>query len=71
MACLGLSGFPITSTFIGVDLLFAHIKEDQIFLAFFLSMSFVVGGLSVIRLYARVFLGPHIKPYHEVAYRSS
>ncbi len=71
MACLGLSGFPITPTFIGVDLLFAHIKEDQILLAFFLSMSFVVGGLSVIRLYARVFLGPHIKNYHEVAYRSS
>ena len=71
MACLGLSGFPITPTFIGVDLLFAHIKEDQILLAFFLSMSFVVGGLSVIRLYARVFLGPHIKTYHEVAYRSS
>ena len=71
MACLGLAGFPITPTFIGVDLLFAHIHEEQVLLAFFLSMNFVVGGLSVIRLYARVFLGPHIKTYHEVAYRSS
>jgi NADH:ubiquinone oxidoreductase subunit 5 (subunit L)/multisubunit Na+/H+ antiporter MnhA subunit len=71
MACLGLCGFPITPTFIGVDLMFAHIQADQVLLAFFLSMSFVVGGLSVIRLYARVFLGPHIKAYHEIAYRSS
>ena len=71
LACLGLCGFPVTPTFIGVDLMFAHIQADQILLAFFLSMSFVAGGLSVIRLYARVFLGPHIKTYHEIAYRSS
>ncbi len=71
LACLGLCGFPISPTFIGVDLMFAHIQADQVLLAFFLSMSFVVGGLSVIRLYARIFLGPHIKTYHEIAYRSS
>lgn len=71
LACLGLTGFPITPTFIGEDLLFAHIKEDQILLAFFVSMSFVVDGLSIIRVYARIFLGPHVKTYHEVAYRSS
>lgn len=71
LSCLGLCGFPVTSTFIGVDLMFAHIQADQVLLAFFLSMMFVVGGLSVIRLFARVFLGPHIKTYHEIAYRSS
>jgi NADH-quinone oxidoreductase subunit L len=71
LACLGLTGFSITPTFKGEDLLFAHIKEDQIILAFFVSMSFVVDGLSIIRVYARIFLGPHAKTYHEVAYRSS
>ena len=25
----------------------------------------------VVRIYARVFLGPHVKTYHEVAYRSA
>lgn len=71
LASLGLCSFPVSPTFIGVDLMFAHIQPDQVLLAFFLSMSFVVGGLSVIRIYARVFLGPHIKTYHEIAYRSS
>jgi NADH-quinone oxidoreductase subunit L len=71
IACLGLTGFPITPTFIGEDLLFSHIHEDQMVLAFFVSLSFVVDGLSIIRVFARVFLGPHIKTYHEVAYKSS
>ncbi|MEA5428718.1 proton-conducting transporter transmembrane domain-containing protein [Arcicella lustrica] len=71
VSCLGLTGFPITSTFIGEDLIFSHIHEDQVFLAFFISSSFIIGGISVVRLYARIFLGPHIKTYHEVAYKSS
>jgi len=71
IACLGLTGFPITPTFIGEDLLFSHIHADQFVLAFFVSLSFVVDGLSIIRVFARVFMGPHIKTYHEVAYKSS
>lgn len=68
---LALAGFPITPTFIGEDLIFSHIHEDQIALAFFTSLSFVLDGLSLIRIYARVFMGPHIKPYHPIAYKSS
>ena len=71
LSCLGVAGFPITTTFVGVDLIFSHISEHQLVLAFFTSLSFVVTGLSVIRIYARVFLGPHIKTYHEKAYKSS
>jgi NADH-quinone oxidoreductase subunit L len=71
IACLGVSGFPITPTFIGEDLIFTHIHEDQILLAFFTSLSFIVDGLALIRLYARVFLGPHAKSAYEMAYRSS
>lgn len=70
-ACLGLAGFPITPTFIGEDLIFTHIHEDQIFLAFFVALSLIIDGLALIRIYARVFLGPHIKTYHQVAKRSS
>jgi NADH:ubiquinone oxidoreductase subunit 5 (subunit L)/multisubunit Na+/H+ antiporter MnhA subunit len=70
-ACLGLSGFPISPTFIGEDLIFSHIKEEQIWLALFVSLSFIINGLAVIRIYARIFLGPHFKTYHEVAKRSS
>jgi NADH-quinone oxidoreductase subunit L len=71
IACLGLTGFPITPTFIGEDLLFSHMHQNQIVLATFVSLCFVIDGLSIIRVFARVFFGPHIKTYHEVAYRSS
>ncbi len=71
LACLGVSGFPITPTFIGEDLIFSHIHQNQFVLAFLVSMSFILNGLAIIRIFARVFLGPHVKTYHEVAYRSA
>lgn len=71
LACLGLAGFPLTPTFIGEDLIFTHIHHDQLLLAALVGLSFVFDGLALIRLYARIFLGPHVKTYHEVAYRSS
>ncbi len=71
ISCLGLAGFPITPTFVGEDLIFSHIHEEQIFLAFFVALSFIIDGLALIRIYARVFLGPHSKTYHQIAKRSS
>jgi hypothetical protein len=71
MICLGVTGFPITPTFIGEDLIFSHIHEDQFVLAFFTSVIFIIDGLSVIRIFARVFMGPHVKSIYEMAYRSS
>lgn len=71
LACLGLTGFPITPTFIGEDIIFTHIHENQIALAFFTASSLIIDGIAVIRIYARVFMGPHIKTYHESAYKSS
>jgi NADH-quinone oxidoreductase subunit L len=71
LACLGLTGFPITTTFIGEDLIFSHVHENQIVLAIMISLSFVLDGLAVVRIYSRVFLGPHIKTYHESHFKSS
>lgn len=71
VACLGIAGFPITPTFIGEDLIFSHIKENQVLLAFFIAMSLIINGLAAIRIYARIFLGPHVKTYHGSAKRSS
>lgn len=71
LAALGVTGFPITSTFIGEDLLFSHIESTQIVLAFFVASSFVVSGIAGVRIYTRLFLGPHIKTYHELPYKSS
>lgn len=71
MACLAVSGFPITPTFIGEDLIFTHIHEGQGLLAFFIALIFIVDGLALVRIYARVFLGPHVKSQYDMAYRSS
>jgi NADH:ubiquinone oxidoreductase subunit 5 (subunit L)/multisubunit Na+/H+ antiporter MnhA subunit len=71
ITCLGVSGFPITPTFVGEDLIFTHIHEDQVLLALFTSLSFIIDGLAIMRIYARVFLGPHVKSVYEMAYRSS
>ncbi|CAH1206287.1 NADH dehydrogenase (Quinone) [Candidatus Nitrotoga sp. BS] len=71
LACLGLMAFPMTPTFIGVEIIFSHIHEDQAGLVFLAALSYVVTGLSLIRIYARIFLGPHVKTYHAHPNRSS
>ncbi|SFK60005.1 proton-conducting transporter membrane subunit [Azotobacter beijerinckii] len=71
LCCLCATGFPISPTFVGEDLMFAHIQEGQVGLAFLTSFSFIIVGLSIIRIYARVFLGPHAKSVYEMAYKSS
>ncbi len=71
VACLGLMGFPISSTFIGEDLIFSHIHEHQFWLALFNSSGFIIGGISLMRIYARLFLGSHVKTYHPTAIQSS
>lgn len=70
-ACLGLMGFPITPSFVGEDLIFSHIHENQYLLAIINSTGFIFGGIAIIRIYARLFLGPHEKTYHETAIKSS
>jgi NADH:ubiquinone oxidoreductase subunit 2 (subunit N) len=58
LAVLGLIGFPISPTFIGEDLLFSHIHEDQFVLATLAALAFVMEGVAAIRIYARLFFGP-------------
>jgi NADH-quinone oxidoreductase subunit L len=71
VSCLGLAGFPITPTFIGEDVIFSHIHEDQPVLALIVALSLIIDGLAIIRIYARVFLGPHVKSIYDQGYRSS
>ncbi len=71
ICCMGLSGFPITASFIGEDLLFHHIPPHNITLAFLVAFSYVLDGLAIMRIYSRVFLGPHMKTYHDIASQSS
>ena len=71
LSCLGLMGFPITSAFIGMELLLSGVTAYQPVLLVLLLLSFLVNGLAMIRIYARIFLGPHVKTYHTSARKSS
>ncbi len=71
LACLGLSGFPITPTFIGVDILFTHIHEHQIALIVVVALHFLIFELALIRIYSRIFMGQHKKMDHPIAFKSS
>nr|MBP7477335.1 hypothetical protein [Chitinophagales bacterium] len=71
IACLAFVCLPFTPSFIGIDLMFSHIDHDEYALIFLTSISFLVLELSALRIYARLFLGPHKKQTHPIAYRSS
>lgn len=71
IACMGLVGLPFTPTFIGIDILFSHIHKHEEILIILTALSFVFIELAILRIYARVCLGQHKKPYHPIAYRSS
>ncbi len=71
LSCLGLMAFPITPTFVGVDLIFSHIHADQLVLAVATSTSFVLTGIALIRMYARIFLGPAPDVQDSIPFKSS
>ncbi|MBK7690709.1 MAG: hypothetical protein IPJ31_06185 [Bacteroidetes bacterium] len=71
VACLAFVGLPFTPSFIGLDLLYSHIDHDEYVLVAFLTIAFLVLELAVLRIYARLFLGPDKKQTHPIAYRSS
>ncbi len=71
LSCLGFVGLPFSPTFIGVDLIFSHIDKNEFGLISITAISFLFIEISVLRIYARLFLGPNKKQNHPIAYRSS
>jgi NADH-quinone oxidoreductase subunit L len=71
LAGLGVLGFPITPTFVGMDLLFTHIHANQVALIVIMALSFLFLELAILRIYCRVFLGQHKKADHPIAFKSS
>jgi NADH-quinone oxidoreductase subunit L len=66
LCTMALMGFPITPSFVGEDLIFSHIHDHQFVLGFLNSLSFILDGIALIRIYSRLFLGPHEKNNHAV-----
>lgn len=71
IACLGFVGLPFTPSFIGIDLMFSHIDKNEYVLIVITALNFLVLEISVLRIYARLFLGPNKKKTHPIAYKSS
>lgn len=59
VATLILIGFPLSPTFIGEDVLFSQIDYHNYPLAIFTATIYVLTGITGLRLFARIFLGPH------------
>ena len=71
ICCLGVSGFPISPTFIGEDIVFHHVHREEWIVALFVSLSYIFDGLCILRIYTRIFLGPLVQNDQEMAHRSS
>ena len=71
IAAMGMLGFPLTAAFIGIDVLFTYVHSNQVVLIILMALSFIFIELSAFRILLRIFLGPHKKLNHPVAFRSS
>lgn len=63
--------FPISPSFLAQDILVSLIPVDHAFMIVLFCLSYLLVGVSTIRLYTKVFFGPHKTGYHEMAYKSS
>ena len=70
-ACIGMLGFPITAAFIGIDVFFTYVHSSQTILIILMGLCLLFIELSAFRILLRVFMGPHKKLNHPVAFRSS
>ena len=71
LAAIGMLGFPVTAAFIGIDVIFTYVGSNQYGLISLMALCFIFIELAAIRIYLRIFLGPHKKLNHPVAFRSS
>jgi NADH:ubiquinone oxidoreductase subunit 5 (subunit L)/multisubunit Na+/H+ antiporter MnhA subunit len=71
LAAMGMLGFPFTAAFIGIDVLFTYVHSNQLALIILMALCFIFIELSAFRILLRIFLGPHKKLNHAVAFRSS
>lgn len=63
--------FPISPAFLAQDILLSFIPMDHAFQVALFCVSYLLMGVSTLRLYTKVFFGSHKTSYHEIAYRSS
>ena len=70
-ACIGILGFPVTAAFIGIDVMFTYVHSNQAVLITLMGLCLLFIELSAFRILLRIFMGPHKKLNHPIAFRSS
>lgn len=71
LVCLAYMAFPITPSFLGQEILLSYIDTAHVLQLVLFNAGYVFAGIAIMRLYAKVFFGPHDKTYHEIAYKSA
>ncbi|HPH92589.1 MAG TPA: proton-conducting transporter membrane subunit [Ferruginibacter sp.] len=71
LSCIGMLGFPVTAAFIGIDIFFTYVEESQKILIVLMGLCILFIELAAFRILLRIFMGPHKKLDHPVAFRSS
>jgi len=69
--CLLFMAFPVSPSFLAQDVLLSFIPRSHAFQIVLFCLMYLLVGVSTMRLYTKVFFGPHRTSYHEKAYRSS
>lgn len=63
--------FPISPSFVAQEALLSMLPGNPVLLIVLFCIAYLVMGVGAMRLYMKVFFGPHRQSYHEKAYRSS
>lgn len=69
--CLMFMAFPVTPSFLAQDAWLSSIHTYPALYTLLFCVGYLVMGVAVLRLYMKVFFGPHESSRHEKAYRSS
>lgn len=63
--------FPISPSFLAQDVMLSAIPLDHGFQVVLFCLAYLLVGVSTVRLYTKVFFGPHKTSHHEIAFKSS
>lgn len=69
--CLFFMAFPISPSFIGQEVLLSLIPGGHVAQVVLYCLAYLLAGVSMMRLYTKVFFGPHKAKNREMAYKSS
>ncbi|HSX43238.1 MAG TPA: proton-conducting transporter membrane subunit [Candidatus Saccharimonadales bacterium] len=71
IVCLLFMAFPISTSFLAQDILLSFIPRSHGLQIVLFCVMYLLVGVSIMRLYTKVFFGPYKTSYHEIAYKSS